>query len=138
MSQKRKSTETESDKPSAERVKIKQGLDEARSVFERGGDLPAYLVKALIRYEAAFWAGVERRVIMPKLVQRAHAKGLPLSKQSTSGASAYEVAADKTGVSMSTVERAYSEYPPDPDEAATRVKRGPVLASKWKGKSSKR
>ena len=70
------------DQRSAERVKIKQGLDEARHVFERGGDLPAYLEKALIRYEAVFWAGVEKRLIIPKLVKRAHDKGMPLSKKS--------------------------------------------------------
>lgn len=123
---------------SAERVKIKQGLDEARSVFNKGGDLPAYLEKALIKYEAAFWTSVERRLIAPKLVKRAHEKGLPLSKQSTKGPSAYEDAANKLGVSMSTVERAYSDYPPSPDDTALPAKRGPVLASKKKGKTSKR
>ncbi len=129
---------------SVERVKIKQGLDEARSVFNKGGDLPAYLEKALIKYEAAFWARVERRLIAPKLVKRGHDRGLPLSKHlsyidplsysdpksTTPGPSAYEDAANKLGVSMSTVERAYSDYPPSHDDTALPAKRGPVLASK--------
>lgn len=123
----------EANRRSAERVKIKQGLDEARSVFEHGGDLPRYLAKALIKYEAAFWTGVEKRLILPKLVKRAHDRGLPLSKQSPVGPGAYEDAGNKLGVSMSTAERAYSDYPPDPDDAAIPAKRGPVLAAKKKG-----
>ena len=125
------------DQRSAERVKIKQGLDEARHVFERGGDLPAYLEKALIRYEAVFWAGVEKRLIIPKLVKRAHDKGMPLSKKSRKPG-AFEHVGAKLGVSESTVERAYNDYPPSPDDTALPARRDPVSTPKKMEKSSKR
>ena len=125
------------DQRSAERVKIRQGLDEARSVFNRGGDLPAYLEKALIRYEAAFWAGVDKRLIIPKLVKRAHNKGMPLSKKSRKPG-AFEHVAKKLDISESTVNRAYDDYPPSPDDTALPARRAPVSTPKNMGKSSKR
>jgi len=129
--------EVEEARRSAQRVKIKQGLDEARSVFNRGGDLPAYLEKALIRYEAAFWAGVNKRLIMPKLVKRAHDKGMPLSKKSRK-TGAFEHVAAMLDVSESKANRAHDDYPASPDDTAMPVNRAPVSIPKKMGKSSKR
>jgi hypothetical protein len=141
---------------SAERVKIRYGLDEARSVFNRGGDLPAYLEKALIRYQAAFWARVDTQLVLPKLVKRAHEgttcdkhqepnpkckkcrMPLPLSKKTRTGKGAYEAAGEKLGVSMITAERAYNDYPPSPDDTAMPANRAPVSTPKKMRKSSKR
>lgn len=111
------------------RVKLSQALQEAQRVFNRGEDLPAYLEKALIRFEDAFWKSVDRRVLAPKLVSDAHKSGRPLAKVTTKGAGAFEVVALRLDVSMSTVERAYSDFPPDPDGAAVK-RRKPAIASK--------
>lgn len=123
---------------SVRRAKIRQGMGEALSVFNRGMDLPKYLEAALIRYLAAVANDDARRLIIPKLVKQAHDLGLPLSKKSTRKQGAFEIVAARLHLSESTVERAFGEYPPSPDDAALPAKRRPALASKRKGKSSKR
>jgi hypothetical protein len=95
------------------RVKLRQALQEALHRLERGDNLPAYLETALLNYEQAFWAGVTKKLIAPKVVGRFHRqKGRPLSKKSTNGAGAFEAAAEKLGCSESAAERAYYENPP--------------------------
>lgn len=97
------------------RVKLRQALEEALHQLAKGEKLPAYLEKPLLKYEAAFWKRVTRNIIAPKLVGRYRKQGMPLSKVSRR-TGAYEAAAIRLGLSESTVERAFSEFPPKPDD----------------------
>lgn len=96
--------------PDGVRATLRQALREMVGLLDRGEDLPASVKTALLKYSAAQWKEINKRVLAPKIEERQRGLGKPRTKLPAKGESSLEATAKLLGVSVSTVARAIDDH----------------------------